>query len=54
MLAFARRRVQDKFSQRIHTISKERLVEKVGILEEHYAKLVEKALKLILGLGIDV
>jgi hypothetical protein len=54
MLAFARRRVQDKFSQWILTISKERLVEKIGTLELQYTNKVEEALKLVLGLGIDV
>jgi len=36
--------------EQILTISKERLVEKIGTLEEHYLKLVEEALKLILSL----
>jgi len=36
--------------EQILTISKERLVEKIGTLEEHYVKLVEEALKLILSL----
>ncbi|MGB9693900.1 MAG: hypothetical protein ACPLYF_03560 [Fervidobacterium sp.] len=36
------------------TISKERLTEKIGILELQYANKVEEALKPVLGLGIDV
>ena len=40
--------------EQILTISKERLVEKIGILELQYANKVEEALKLVLGLGIDV
>jgi len=36
--------------EQILTISKERLVEKIGTLEEHYLKLVEEALKLNLSL----
>jgi len=36
--------------EQILTISKERLVEKIGTLEKHYLKLVEEALKLILSL----
>ncbi len=36
--------------EQILTISKERLVEKIGTLEEHYVNLVEEALKLILSL----
>jgi mRNA interferase MazF len=39
--------------EQILTISKERLVEKIGILELQYANKVEEALKLVLGLGID-
>ena len=37
--------------EQILTISKERLVEKIGILEEGYAGEIEKALKLVLELG---
>lgn len=36
--------------EQILTISKERLVEKVGILESEYMKMVEEAIKLVLGL----
>ncbi len=33
---------------------KRKAVEKIGILELQYANEVEKALKLVLGLGIDI
>jgi mRNA interferase MazF len=36
--------------EQILTISKERLQEKIGILETNYTEEVEKALKLVLGL----